>query len=97
MATVLGTKQLKSRAQPLTVPDWVEAKLGLEEGDVLLFMEENGRVFVQREARRALDEVIGSLKTDRPFLTDDELDAELERVMVDELREKYARIFKGQG
>lgn len=96
MATVLGVEQRKHQAQPLTVPDWVEQKLGLAVGDALLFMmDDDGRIFVQREARRPLEEVIGSLTTDRPFLTDDELDAELERVMADELRGKYDRIFKG--
>lgn len=98
MATVLGIERRKDQGQLLTVPEWVEQKLGLQVGDALLFMmDDDGRIFVQREERRPLEDVIGSLKTDRPFLTDDELDAELERVMADELREKYDGIFKERG
>lgn len=96
MATVLGTRQHKRREQPLTVPEIVETKLGLEEGDDLLFVEEDGRIFVQREARLPLEAIVGSLKTDLPFPTDEEMDAAVERAVSDHCREKYDRILQGQ-
>lgn len=92
MATVLGNKLHKLRETPLTIPDIVQERLGLEEGDGLLFIEEEGRIFIQREAGRPLSELVGSWKVDRPASAD--FDDEIEEAIDIAMREKYPWVFE---
>ena len=80
--------------EPLTVPEGVIELLGLTNGDSVAFIEVDGQIVVEGEPRRSLEDVIGSLVTDRPFVTDDEMVAELELALADKLSEEYARIFQ---
>lgn len=88
MATVLGIKQRKHRSEPITVPDQVVKTLGLEEGDELVFIQEDGRIFIQRGTRRrgmTLDEIIANpLAITEPH--SDDFDAEIEEAMEIETR-----------
>lgn len=96
MAIVLSVELRKHPAEPLTVPDWVEQKLGLEVGDALLFMmDDDVRIFLQREGPRPLDEVLGSIKTDRPFPIDAETDAAVEEAVAEHYREKNVGLVEG--
>ncbi len=59
--------------QPITIPEVVRVGLGLEDGDRLRFVGENGRVFVEREASRSSSEVRGSGSTVLRRMTLDEI------------------------
>lgn len=78
MGRVLDTLDVEvtvSGDQPITVPEAVRQGLELEDGDQLRFVGENGRVFVQREARQPRSEVPKSVDSGLRTMTLDEIRA----------------------
>lgn len=78
MATALDTLDVEVTVrgdQPITIPEAVREGLGLEDGDRLRFVGENGRVVVEREAWKPPSEVRGSVKPGLRSMTLDEIRA----------------------
>ena len=75
MATATTAKQRKRQAQPFTIPEWVEEQLGLKDGDSLVFLKEDGRIFLQRETSRPSSDARESVNAEFRDMTLDEIRA----------------------
>lgn len=50
------------RRGQITIPIEIRKKLNIKEGDKVVFLEENGRIFLENSAMRALQEVQDAFK-----------------------------------
>jgi antitoxin PrlF len=82
-AVIKATSKLSSRGQ-VVIPIEIRKTLGLKEGDDLTFiLNEDGKIKVEVLKKQRLSELLGILKTNKPFQPVDEIRKEVYRNMAE--------------
>lgn len=78
----------------IIVPESIRERLGLKDGDSVGFVDDDGRVIIERREDLTLEDIIGSFKLPGP--ASDDFDEEIEHAMEIAMREKYPWAFDGR-